>query len=135
MSPRPIPDCVQCKAAEAVTYGFFSELGSSAKALPWCWTCASEIVPLLLHYGFIIALHPADKPPSLLICEYGQECPRICAPGKRACPDHLRELEEVYAGKESGASVDPSQTDEYGTGPLFDITPAAAGSKLGGYDR
>jgi hypothetical protein len=97
---------VQCKTADAVAYGFFAELADAARALPWCEACMDEILPVLLHWGFAVNLQPADKPAALQVCEYGQECPRLCKAGFRACPEHLTELREVYAGKQSGASVD-----------------------------
>lgn len=107
MSPAVAPECVQCKAAPAVAYAFFAELAELARALPWCEPCMDEILPVLLHWGFAVNLLPADKPAALQVCEYGQECPRLCKAGFRACDEHLNELREVYAGKESGASVDP----------------------------
>jgi hypothetical protein len=102
------PECVQCKqGTPAMVYAFFAELENAARALPWCESCMDEILPVLLHWGFAVNLQPADRPAALQVCEYGQECPRLCKAGFRACPEHLIELREVYAGKESGASVDP----------------------------
>ncbi|NUP79735.1 MAG: hypothetical protein HOV96_19540 [Nonomuraea sp.] len=98
---------MQCKAAPAVAFGFFADLGNAAAGLPWCWPCASEIVPVLLYQGFPINLISANKPAGLEHCQYG-ECPRLCHAGWRVCDTHREELREVYAGKSSGASVDPN---------------------------
>lgn len=154
MKGLPAPICAQCKTAPAVAFGFFAELENAARALPWCEPCMYEILPVLLHWGFAVNLVPADKPASLLICEYGQDCPRLCKAGFRACAEHLSELREVYAGKQSGASVDQCPTCKspdpaaaidnrprveaqcpdrwHNTGVLFELEAARY---AGGYDR
>lgn len=119
MSARPSTDCVQCKAAPAVAFGFFADLGPAAHGLPWCENCMGQLVPVLLHQGFPINLVSADPPPSLQLCEYGEDCPRLCKPGWRVCENHREELREVYAGKSSGASVDQ--------GPGFGLFNLATG--------
>lgn len=126
-------DCVQCKAARAVVFVFFAELGDAAIALPWCTGCMTNELPILLHAGFAINLQSADKPPALQHCEYGQDCPRLCKVGFRACSDHLVELREVYAGKSSGASVDDNQQGAQ----LFTLPTSyrPADVSRGGYDR
>lgn len=144
MSPLPAPECVQCKAASAVAYGFFAELADAARALPWCESCMDEILSVLLHWGFAVNLQPADRPAALQVCEYGQECPRLCKAGFRACAEHLIELREVYAGKESGASVDHLSPSADGrcwcgdyhldTSYLFTVAKPVPATR-GGYDR
>jgi len=133
VSARPSTNCVQCKAAEAVVFGFFADLGNAAAGLPWCWPCAAEVIPVLVHQGFPINLINADKPPGLLHCEYGEDCPRLCRTGWRVCDTHREELREVYAGKSSGASVDPADSEPDGA-ELF-LLPTATERTRGGYDR
>lgn len=120
--------CVQCKTAPAVAFGFFADLGPAARGLAWCESCMGQLLPVLLHQGFPINLVSADKPPSLLHCEYGEDCPRLCRSGWRVCDTHREELREVYAGKESGASVDQPEAH------LFAL-PGGYRPTRGGYDR
>lgn len=129
MNARAATTCVQCKAAEAVAVGFFADLGNTAAGLPWCQSCMTEVVPVLLWWGYPVNLVSADRPAGLEICHYG-ECPRLCRAGRRACDDHLTELREVYAGKESGASVDPElseRLDRYNRREAGEDIPAMPG--------
>jgi hypothetical protein len=146
---RPPIDCVQCKAAPAVVFVFFAELGNAAVGLPWCSYCQTNELPVLLHAGFSINLQSADKPPSLEICQYGQECPRLCKAGFRACSDHLTEMREVYVGKSSGANVAlPGEVtagtvadsnglpaDAFGQTLIGDTSWVPVQPTRGGYDR
>lgn len=134
MSPANGTDCAQCKAAPAVIWGIYVELDDTSRARPWCLPCALEAVNVLVPASYNLTLSAMLTPPALLVCEYGEECGRMAVQGRRHCTDHLRTIEEVYAGKESGARVhaDDCETDDYGTNPMFDVP---AGATRGGYDR
>lgn len=114
MNALDAPNCAQCKAAPAALFLIFTTTEHRGVSLPYCERCGFEIAPVLVANGYEVTLTPATTPPWLLICEYGEDCPRTARRGFRMCRDHLLTLEEVYAGKESGASVD--QADDVAAG-------------------
>lgn len=58
------PVCSVCQRVPATMSAYYAELGTTARLLPWCDSCATVTLPLVVAAGFIVTLLPREPLPS-----------------------------------------------------------------------
>lgn len=61
---QEVATCSVCHGVPATMSAYYAELGTTARLLPWCDSCAAVTAPLVVAAGFIVTMLPKEPLPS-----------------------------------------------------------------------